>query len=91
MLAAAVIMAQAIIAPNDRCGIRHFIAMKLEVQYGESHQFSFIQSQKIVEVWMNIDTETWTILVTDMDGMTCMNASGKGVVVGMPQPPGERH
>lgn len=50
---------------------------KLETSYGESRMGAGLRGQaSLFEVWASADSGTWTILVTDTEGISCVMASG---------------
>lgn len=64
-------------APTQ-CGPRAGIIDDLERRYGESQQAAGLMNERAVfEVWSNNDTGTWTALVSDHIGGTCIVASGQ--------------
>ncbi len=72
----------AICAPNlafaqPSCAERDFVIQKLTTGYGESFQGGGLQSEtKIFEVWFSEEKGTWTILMTNAEGLSCVMASG---------------
>lgn len=59
------------------CAERNKIVDRLTQKYAESHQASGLQSAtKMVELWTSTKTGSWTILVTDAYGKTCIAAAG---------------
>jgi hypothetical protein len=42
--------------------------------------YSERKARAIFEVWRDKEMEDWTIIVTTLDGLSCMLGSGKGVV-----------
>lgn len=62
----------------------------LRDQYGETVQGAGLaNSGMLVEVWANVETETWTVLLTRPDGITCVMASGTGYTPGLGEAPGD--
>ena len=60
------------------CGQRTDIIQVLAEKYRESHQASGLQSASaMVEIWASPETGTWTILVTQSNGVSCVVASGQ--------------
>lgn len=54
----------------------------LSQTYGEQRLVvTVLPDGRIVEVWVNPDTETWSMMVTTPDGMSCGVGSGTGYVV----------
>lgn len=64
------------------CGKREGIVTQLENKYGETPQvMGFSKGAGVIEVYGNEDTETWTIIVTGPDGISCFMASGEAFEV----------
>lgn len=62
----------------NQCGPRAAVVDDLERRFGESQQAAGIVSERqVLEVWSNTDTGTWTALVSDHIGGTCIVASGQ--------------
>jgi hypothetical protein len=60
------------------CGNRDAMVGQLSTRYGESPMGAGLNSTtKIMEVWASAKTGTWTILLTDTDGTSCIVAAGK--------------
>ncbi len=73
----AVIGAPSVVAAQPSCAERDFVVQKLTTSYGESFQGGGLQSEtKVFEVWFSEEKGTWTILMTNADGMSCVMASG---------------
>lgn len=76
-LVAALIAAPAAYA-NNACGDRTKIVTQLEVKYQESHRASGLETDtKMVEIWTSEANGSWTILVTQANGITCIAAAGR--------------
>lgn len=59
------------------CGHRDKIVGQLSAKYQESHRASGLETDtKMVEIWTSKDSGTWTILVTNANGITCVAAAG---------------
>ena len=63
------------------CGDRAKIANWLKQKHGETHQVTLIQSDHLVEIWANNETQTWSVLVTRTNGNACLRDSGRGILV----------
>lgn len=51
----------------------------LDKKYGESRQtIGLSESGSIVEQYSNLETHTWTLLITTPDGQSCVIAYGDG-------------
>jgi hypothetical protein len=61
------------------CGKRDAIVGQLERKYGETRRsVGLQQGRAVVEVYASEKTGSWTILVTDTDGKSCLMAAGDG-------------
>ena len=81
-LAAAAAAAVVLGAPGAEaqaiCGQRAAIVDQLETKYGETRRsIGFQQGRGVVETWANDDTGTWSIVVTNPQGITCLLAAGE--------------
>jgi hypothetical protein len=65
-------------APGTRpCARRAAIIERLENRFGEVRQgLGLNRSNGVVEVFVSAETGTWTILLTNPNGMSCLIASG---------------
>ncbi|MEM7057019.1 MAG: hypothetical protein AAF557_05475 [Pseudomonadota bacterium] len=60
------------------CGKRDDIIKQLKVKYGETRRTMGVQQGRgVVEMYASAETGSWTILVTDPRGMTCLMAAGE--------------
>lgn len=60
------------------CAPREVVVERLADGYGESRQSIGLGAQgAVVEVFASNDTGTWTITVTNPNGLTCLVASGQ--------------
>lgn len=60
------------------CADRDKIVQQLETKYEETHKSSGLESDtKMVEVWTSDKNGTWTILITQANGTTCIAAAGR--------------
>ncbi|MEM9141199.1 MAG: hypothetical protein AAGB15_15330 [Pseudomonadota bacterium] len=60
------------------CGKRDEIISQLEKKYGETRRSVGVQRGRgVVEVYASTETGSWTILVTDPRGMSCLMAAGE--------------
>jgi len=65
-------------AAQTVCGKREDIILQLERKYGETRRSVGVQQGRgVVEVFASRETGSWTILVTDARGMTCLMAAGE--------------
>lgn len=60
------------------CGKRDDIISQLERKYGETRRSVGVQQGRgVVEIFASAKTGSWTILVTDPRGMSCLMAAGE--------------
>ncbi|MEL6996790.1 MAG: hypothetical protein AAFN27_11850 [Pseudomonadota bacterium] len=60
------------------CGARGDIIAQLEKKYGETRRSVGLQQGRgVVEVYASASTGSWTILVTDARGKSCLMAAGE--------------
>ena len=60
------------------CGKRAEIISQLERKYGETRRSVGVQQGRgVVEVFASAESGSWTILVTDPRGMSCLMAAGE--------------
>lgn len=86
---AALVLAQA--ASPSRCDERAILTAWLKERFGESHQVTLVQTQNLIEIWVNRETQTWTLVATNAAGISCMHASGAGVLVGGSEPSDDKY
>lgn len=59
------------------CAPRDKLIERLETGYGEALAAGGLQSEtRVVEVYASPDTGTWTVLMTNAEGLACIMASG---------------
>ncbi len=59
------------------CAQRDKMIERLEIGYGEALAGGGLQSEeRMIEVWAAPETGTWTVLMTQADGLACIMASG---------------
>ena len=82
---AALALAASLSTPADAqmvCGQRDKIIQQLESKYGETRRSVGLQQGRgLVEVFASEETGSWTILVTDPRGMSCLMAAGEAFQV----------
>ena len=72
-------------AGQPPCGARDAIVEKLSAGYGEAFAGGGLQnSNAIIEVWFSQEKGTWTILMTQANGMSCIMATGTNWREGFP-------
>lgn len=60
------------------CGPRDQVITKLENSFGEIRMGAGLRSNiSIFEIWASVDSGTWTMVITDTEGVTCVMASGE--------------
>ncbi len=60
-----------------RCGERERIVAHLERKYGETRRsIGLQQDSRLVEVFANAESGSWTILITTPHGVSCLIAAG---------------
>lgn len=60
------------------CGKREAIVNQLENRYGETRRsMGYQEGRGIIETWANDDTGTWSIIMTNPEGVTCLLAAGE--------------
>lgn len=78
-LAAFLILAQAT-ASNQVCGLRDAVTEILAEQYGERLTIGGIQEMRgrtsIMEIWVSAETGSFTVLITQATGISCIVAAG---------------
>ncbi|MEM7506861.1 MAG: hypothetical protein AAF415_08940 [Pseudomonadota bacterium] len=77
-LAALAFSANAVSAQQMICGKRDAIIGQLKGKYGETARvMGFSQGTGVVEVYANDESGSWTILVTNPSGTSCLMAAGE--------------
>jgi len=65
-------------AQGRNCATREKVVTRLADGYGESRQaIGLGANNQVVETFANLESGTWTVLVTMPNGLTCLVASGK--------------
>ena len=60
------------------CGERDSIIAQLQKKYGETRRSVGLQQGRgVVEIYASAETGSWTILVTDTRGKSCLMAAGE--------------
>ena len=78
MALAAAVLAGGVATAQTVCGAREQIVSELEGTYGETRRsIGLQQGHGIVEVYASAETGSWTILVTNTRGRSCLIASGE--------------
>lgn len=59
------------------CAPRAALIEKLETGYHETRSGAGLKTQtQLLEIWTSAETGTWTVLITRVDGSSCIVASG---------------
>ena len=59
------------------CAERERVTLRLEQQFGEQLTGGGLRSDAhLIEVWTSPKTGTWTVLMTNASGLSCVMASG---------------
>lgn len=75
--AAAVSLSAVEAAAQTICGKRSDIVRQLKKKYGETRRsVGFQRGRGIVEVFASAKTGSWTILITNRRGLSCLMATG---------------
>lgn len=84
MLASAALAAATLMTPVSSaaqgmvCGVRDKIVQQLEERYGETALSRGVaRGSGIVEMYVNPESGSWTIVVTNTKGMSCLMAAGE--------------
>ncbi|MCP5085684.1 MAG: hypothetical protein GY952_02610 [Rhodobacteraceae bacterium] len=68
-------------AQQRTCGPRDNIVTQLKEKYGEvSHGAGMRSATQVLEVWSSKKTGSWSVLITDARGVTCVMAAGQNWV-----------
>ncbi|SDF21753.1 hypothetical protein SAMN04488117_1031, partial [Celeribacter baekdonensis] len=63
---------------QQSCGQRDQVLERLGTQYGESRQsIGLAPNNGVVELFASTETGTWTLLMTQPNGVSCLIASGQ--------------
>lgn len=74
-------------AAAQTCIPRDKAVAALSERHGEAQQsIALTANQMVLETWANLETGSWTVMITRPDGTTCMVASGTAFQV-VPQVP----
>lgn len=74
----AALLAATSVQAAQQCGNRATVLDRLASKYGESRQsVGLAANNGVVEIFASKETGTWTILVTQPSGQTCLIASGQ--------------
>lgn len=63
---------------SGNCAMRNHVIERLASTYGETRQsIGLGANNQVMEVFASAETGTWTITVTNPNGLTCLVASGQ--------------
>lgn len=61
------------------CGRRDDFVRQLRDKYGETrHSVGIAQGNRVMEIFASDETGSWTILITDPQGTSCLVTAGEG-------------
>ena len=70
--------ANAVMAQGQNCGPRDAVLTRLAEGYGETRQsVGLVQGGAVMEIFANLDTGSWSAIVTRPGGISCFVASGQ--------------
>lgn len=73
----ATLISAPVLAQANNCAPRDVVVDRLSLTYGEVFNGGGLQSDEAVfEVWISEEAGTWTILMTQADGTSCIMAAG---------------
>ncbi|MEM0948385.1 MAG: hypothetical protein AAGK37_13335 [Pseudomonadota bacterium] len=88
LLAVAILAPTSIQAQTNLCADRGEITERLKATYGEKFAGGGLRnSESIFEVWMSSETGTWTIIMTQPNGQSCVMAAGTDWREALPETP----
>ncbi|MEM7320294.1 MAG: hypothetical protein AAF408_14895 [Pseudomonadota bacterium] len=71
------------------CGMRDTVIDRLQTKYAEELAFGGLQEvrggQAVMEVWSSADSGTFTVLVTQANGISCIVAAGTDFFEAIPK------
>ena len=78
---------------QQNCGPRVSVLATLQGKYGESLQSRGTANGRLIEMWANAETGSWTVTVTQAGGPTCLLGAGENFerVDAAPAPMGQEH
>lgn len=75
---------------EEPCGPYIAIAEDLALKYGETrHYIGLTNANVMVEVWINTDNGSFTVMQRNTSGVACIRATGDNWTSTTPQPKGE--
>ncbi len=76
LTALAVCFAMPALAQNN-CAPRENVSAKLTDKYGEAPSFIGVNSKGIITIWINQKTGTWSAVLTNPSGISCVVSVGR--------------
>ena len=61
---------------TPKCTERANAVEALTERYGEAPYMMMLEARGLMEVWGNPDTRSWSLIVTNAQGITCLVANG---------------
>lgn len=95
MIAAILIAAATATPPLEETVVRQCMPTEeayamLADQFGESPVAAGLTADGfVIELWASSETGTWTLFTTRPNGTSCALGDGQGIVLQLPEPPGE--
>ncbi len=81
LIAALSLLAAPAAAQQKVCGPRAGIVAQLAEKYGEvSHGAGLRSTTQVLELWSSKKTGSWSVLITDANGVSCVMAAGQNWV-----------
>lgn len=82
IVAATLLFTTSSFAQSSLCGSRDTLVERLKEKYQEEQTYlRIINDDTVVELWENMETETFTFFLTKRNGRSCLGPAGKGPVV----------
>lgn len=69
---------------QQQCGPMAKVSEYLTGQYGEALTIAGLMPNGMMQIWVNPNTGTWTLLKVMPDGSACMMASGDSASITVP-------
>jgi hypothetical protein len=88
--ALAVCIPSFVLGQGTHCDERDNAVAFLKQKYGETRQSAGLTGAGILETFANPDSGTFTVMLTNVDGIACMIASGTDWRKTRPEPEGVR-
>lgn len=83
--AIAFFLARPAVAQSNTCAPKDYLVQQMALMYGESRVFAGLNgSGKMVEIWLNPATGSWTAVIVSPDGTACAVSAGQGGTIFVP-------